>query len=140
MAFTPLPSEDVARLVADSNDERYLFSSDDPHIEGGRDPVGTFERSVATLDGGAQTKFFSENFLRLWPAARVDELQAASGQISLVRAVSRNRPISSPMLASTAIPRSVSSSNADCRSVNDQLTIRVGSVVLTVTGVVNSAP
>ncbi|MEO1058489.1 MAG: amidohydrolase family protein [Actinomycetota bacterium] len=71
MAFTPLPSEDVARLVQDSNDELYLFSSDYPHIEGGRDPIGKFERAVASLDENAQTRFFSENFLRLWPAARV---------------------------------------------------------------------
>ncbi|MFK8024170.1 MAG: amidohydrolase family protein [Ilumatobacter sp.] len=71
MAFTPLPSEDVARIVDDSNDELYLFSSDYPHLEGGRDPIGKFERSVASLDERAQTNFFSENFLRIWPDARV---------------------------------------------------------------------
>ena len=71
MGFTPFPHEDVARLIADSNDELYLFSSDYPHVEGGRDPIGKFSghhdgAAPETLD-----RFFSENFLRLWPEARV---------------------------------------------------------------------
>jgi len=71
MGFTPFPHEDVARLIADSNDELYLFSSDYPHVEGGRDPIGKFS---GHLDGAAPEtldRFFSENFLRLWPEARV---------------------------------------------------------------------
>jgi len=71
MGFTPFPHEDVARLIADSNEDLYLFSSDYPHIEGGRDPIGKFEGHMASTSVDAQTKFFSENFLRLWPAARV---------------------------------------------------------------------
>ena len=71
MGFTPYPHEDVAQLIADSNEELYLFSSDWPHMEGGRDPIGKFERSVASVSPEAQTKFFSENFLRLLPDARV---------------------------------------------------------------------
>ena len=71
MGFTPFPNEDVARLIEDSNEELYLFSSDYPHLEGGRDPIGKFERAVASVSAEAQTKFFSENFLRLWPEARV---------------------------------------------------------------------
>lgn len=71
MGFTPFPHEDVARLIADSNDDLYLFSSDYPHIEGGRDPVGKFERHMEPTSADSQTKFFSENFLRLWPEARV---------------------------------------------------------------------
>ncbi|MEM9175432.1 MAG: amidohydrolase family protein [Myxococcota bacterium] len=71
MGFTPFPHEDVAQLIADSNEDLYLFSSDYPHVEGGRDPIGKFERAVASVSPEAQTKFFSENFLRLWPDARV---------------------------------------------------------------------
>ena len=71
MGFTPFPHEDVARLIADSNEDLYLFSSDYPHIEGGRDPIGKFEGHMAPTTAPAQTKFFSENFLRLWPEARV---------------------------------------------------------------------
>ncbi len=71
MAFTPGPYEDVAGLIADSNDELYLFSSDYPHVEGGRDPIGTFAKSLAGSSEQTIDRFCAENFLRLWPDARV---------------------------------------------------------------------
>lgn len=71
MGFTPFPHEDVAMLAAQSNDDLYLFSSDYPHVEGTKDPIGRFERSLAHSDETLKTKFYSENFLRLWPDARV---------------------------------------------------------------------
>jgi len=43
--FTPLPGEDIAEMVAISEPELYLFSSDYPHPEGTKDPIGRFERS-----------------------------------------------------------------------------------------------
>ncbi len=71
MAFTPFPHEDVARLIADSNPELYLFSSDYPHVEGGRDPIGKFSGHLADADEATKELFFAENFLRIFPAARV---------------------------------------------------------------------
>ena len=71
MGFTPFPHEDVGRLIRDSNEELYLFSSDYPHVEGGRDPIGKFESVLTESSDDAKTKFYSENFLRLWPNARV---------------------------------------------------------------------
>ena len=68
MAFTPFVYEDVGQLVDESNDELYLFSSDYPHHEGGRNPLGRFER---VLDGHtAQTldRFYADNFARLFAA------------------------------------------------------------------------
>ena len=67
MGFTPFPHEDVAGLVAQSNDELFLFSSDYPHVEGGRDPIGRFEASLSNVPEATKSRFFSENFLRLWP-------------------------------------------------------------------------
>lgn len=67
LAFTPYVYEDVGELISMSNDELYLFSSDYPHFEGGRNPLGRFERS---LDGHSATtldRFYSENFARLFP-------------------------------------------------------------------------
>ncbi len=72
MGFTPMPNEDVARLIRNSNPDLYLFSSDYPHIEGTRDPIGRFERTIGELDEAVKTQFYSENFLRLFPEARVD--------------------------------------------------------------------
>ncbi|MEM9624432.1 MAG: amidohydrolase family protein [Pseudomonadota bacterium] len=71
MGFTPMPNEDVGRLIANSNPDLYLFSSDYPHIEGTKDPIGRFERSLSEADEACRTKFYSENFLRLWPESRV---------------------------------------------------------------------
>jgi len=71
MGFTPFPHEDVGRLIADSNDELYLFSSDYPHVEGGRDPIGKFGKSLEGASDETMTRFCSENFLRLFPDSRV---------------------------------------------------------------------
>jgi len=70
MGFTPFPHENVTDLVAESNEELYLFSSDYPHVEGGRDPIAKFEKSLADQSESVKTNFYSENFLRLWPDAR----------------------------------------------------------------------
>jgi predicted TIM-barrel fold metal-dependent hydrolase len=50
LRFTPYPFEDVSWLVAQSDPCLYLFSSDYPHAEGGRDPIGRFDRSLTGLD------------------------------------------------------------------------------------------
>ncbi len=70
MGFTPFPHENVMDLVAQSNEELYLFSSDYPHVEGGRDPIAKFEKYLAGQSERIKTNFYSENFLRLWPKAR----------------------------------------------------------------------
>ena len=71
MGFTPFPHEPVGALIKDSNPDLYLFSSDYPHVEGGRDPIGKFEKALVDIDEAAKTNFYSENFLRLFPEARV---------------------------------------------------------------------
>lgn len=71
MGFTPMPHEDVANMIEQSHPDLYLFSSDYPHIEGTRDPIGRFEKTMGELDESIKTSFYSENFLRLWPDARV---------------------------------------------------------------------
>ena len=65
--FTPYPFEDVARLVSESYPELYLFSSDYPHAEGGRDPIGRFTKSTASLSENQRDLFFHKNFLDLYP-------------------------------------------------------------------------
>ncbi len=70
MGFTPMPHEDVANMISQSNPDLYLFSSDYPHIEGTTDPIGRFEKTIGDLDESVKTKFYTDNFLRLWPEAR----------------------------------------------------------------------
>ena len=69
LRFTPYPFEDVSAMVNESFEELYMFSSDYPHAEGGRDPLGRFDRSVAPLGEAARTRFFSGNFLDLYSNA-----------------------------------------------------------------------
>ena len=65
MAFTPYPFEDVGAMIRESNADLYLFSSDYPHIEGGRNPLGRFEASLEGMSDEIQTKFYSENMATL---------------------------------------------------------------------------
>jgi len=67
LRFTPYPFEDVAQLVSESSPDLYMFSSDYPHAEGGRDPIGRFNRSTKTLTKVDREKFFSKNFIELYP-------------------------------------------------------------------------
>ena len=66
--FTPFVFEDVGRLVGQTGSDYYLFSSDYPHMEGGRDPLGRFEASLADIDEGAREQFYWGNFERIFGA------------------------------------------------------------------------
>ncbi len=69
MAFTPFVFEEVGALIDQSNEDLYLFSSDYPHIEGGRNPIGRFEAALGDRGGATRDKFYADNFLRIFPAA-----------------------------------------------------------------------
>jgi predicted TIM-barrel fold metal-dependent hydrolase len=64
-AFTPYAFEDVGAMIRDSNPDLYLFSSDYPHIEGGRDPLGRFTTSLRGLGPDVDHKFYAGNMRRL---------------------------------------------------------------------------
>jgi predicted TIM-barrel fold metal-dependent hydrolase len=65
LRFTPYPFEDVGLLCRTSDPCLYLFSSDYPHAEGGRDPLGRFTKSLAGADEQTTAGFFAEN-ARAW--------------------------------------------------------------------------
>jgi predicted TIM-barrel fold metal-dependent hydrolase len=62
MAFTPFPHENVGRLIAQSDPALYLFSSDYPHIEGGRTPVERFDSTLLDTPEAAKDQFYFKNF------------------------------------------------------------------------------
>ncbi len=68
MAFTPFVFEEVGAFIDASNPDLYLFSSDYPHIEGGRDPIGRFEAalSATTASDADRDKFYEDNFRRIF--------------------------------------------------------------------------
>ncbi len=69
LAFTPFVFEDVGTFIDLSTPDLYLFSSDYPHIEGGRNPIARFESSLGDRDARVRDKFYSENFLRVFSRA-----------------------------------------------------------------------
>lgn len=68
---TPYPTEDVGWIIDQSFPEVCLFSSDFPHVEGGRKPIERFEASLdaAGTPGPAREAFWSTNFLDLMGSA-----------------------------------------------------------------------
>jgi uncharacterized protein len=65
LGFTPYPFEDVGAMVRESDDRLYLFSSDYPHAEGGRDPLGRFRRSLEGASDETQDRFYAGNLAEL---------------------------------------------------------------------------
>lgn len=59
---TPYPTEPAGWIIEQSAPEICLFSSDYPHVEGGRNPKGRFDRTTATLSEAARERFFRANF------------------------------------------------------------------------------
>ena len=62
---TPYPAEDVGWIVANAGEEVCLFSSDYPHVEGGRHPLRRFEASLAGASERAKQRFYCDNFVDL---------------------------------------------------------------------------
>ena len=65
LRFTPYPTEDVAWIIEQAGPEVCLFSSDYPHVEGGRRPIERFERSLAGVDETTRQAFYHDNFADL---------------------------------------------------------------------------
>jgi predicted TIM-barrel fold metal-dependent hydrolase len=66
VAFTPYVYEDVGDLIRQSDSRLYLFSSDYPHAEGGRQPLERFTKSLEGFDERAKDNFYADNFARVF--------------------------------------------------------------------------
>lgn len=69
--FTPYPTEDVGWIIDQAGAETVMFSSDYPHVEGGRRPIERFERSISDVDDATRQAFYHDNFVDLIGASRV---------------------------------------------------------------------
>jgi predicted TIM-barrel fold metal-dependent hydrolase len=67
--FTPYPTEDVGWIVAQSGPDLVMFSSDYPHVEGGRKPLERFEASLGDAEEDVRRQFYADNFLFLMGSA-----------------------------------------------------------------------
>ena len=61
LRFTPYPFEDVGAFIRESDPRLYLFSSDYPHAEGGRDPLKRFDGSLQSAGSAAREGFLADN-------------------------------------------------------------------------------
>ena len=61
--FTPYPTEDVGWIIDQAGPEVCMFSSDYPHVEGGRRPIERFEASLANTSAEARQAFYHDNFV-----------------------------------------------------------------------------
>ena len=65
---TPYPTDPVGWIVAEAGEEICLFSSDWPHVEGGRNPLKRFEDSLRGASERARQRFYCDNFVDLMGA------------------------------------------------------------------------
>lgn len=72
---TPYPHEDAGWVIANSGEEICLFSSDFPHVEGGRNPLKRFNDSLADTPARAVERFYCENFIDLMGEGLASDLR-----------------------------------------------------------------
>ncbi len=60
--FTPYPTEDVGWIIDQAGADLVMFSSDYPHVEGGRRPLERFEASLGDACEDVRQKFYEDNF------------------------------------------------------------------------------
>ncbi|HEY8574186.1 amidohydrolase family protein [Phenylobacterium sp.] len=65
LRVTPYPHEDTRWIIENSGEEMILFSSDFPHVEGGRNPLKRFNDSLEGVSERAKRRFYRDNFIDL---------------------------------------------------------------------------
>lgn len=66
---TPYPHEPVGWIIANTGPEVCLFSSDYPHVEGGRNPIKRFEDAMSATSAPEKDRFYFDNFVDLMGSA-----------------------------------------------------------------------
>ncbi len=62
---TPYPHEDTGWIIRNSGEEMMLFSSDFPHVEGGRNPLKRFNDALEGCSARQIERFYCDNFIDL---------------------------------------------------------------------------
>ena len=77
LRVAPYPHEDAGWVIRNAGEDICLFSSDFPHVEGGRNPLKRFDASLDGLPQAQKDKFYSENFISLMGAGLPEDLRYA---------------------------------------------------------------
>ncbi len=72
---TPYPHEDAGWIIANAGETVALFSSDYPHVEGGRNPLKRFDDSLQGRSRREINRFYSDNFIDLMGEGLAPELR-----------------------------------------------------------------
>ncbi len=62
---TPYPTEDVGWIIREAGADIPMFSSDFPHVEGGRNPIKRFETTLDDASDAIRRNFYRDNFAGL---------------------------------------------------------------------------
>jgi uncharacterized protein len=65
LRFTPFPGEPVGWMIEQAGDDLFMFSTDYPHPEGGRDPLAKFEDAMTGVSEEARERFYYRNMADL---------------------------------------------------------------------------
>jgi predicted TIM-barrel fold metal-dependent hydrolase len=72
---TPYSHEPTGWILNNSDPNMLLFSSDFPHVEGGRNPVKRFEDQLTGVSDLNRQRFYRDNFIDLMGAGLDSALQ-----------------------------------------------------------------
>jgi len=79
LRVTPYPHEDAGWIIANSGEEVCMFSSDYPHVEGGRNPLKRFDDSLQHTPARAAQRFYCDNFVDLMGNGLAQDLRKPQG-------------------------------------------------------------
>lgn len=74
---TPYPAEETGWIIANSGDEVCMFSSDFPHVEGGRNPLKRFEDAMSATSEASKRRFYCDNFIDLMGNGLASDLRGS---------------------------------------------------------------
>jgi uncharacterized protein len=75
LRVTPYPHEDAGWIVRNSGPDMALFSSDYPHVEGGRNPLKRFDETLQGCSPEEINGFYADNFIDLMGEGLAEELR-----------------------------------------------------------------
>lgn len=70
LKFTPFPGEPVGWMIDQAGADLFMFSTDYPHPEGGRDPLTKFEETMGAVSDEDKDAFYYGNMAELLGHAR----------------------------------------------------------------------
>jgi uncharacterized protein len=65
LKFTPFCGEPVDWMIEQAGSDLFMFSTDYPHPEGGRDPLATFEANLGDVSEADKERFYAGNMAEL---------------------------------------------------------------------------